>query len=771
MRLFHRFGNLAVLAALSALPGVSARAAVLSGKVTDSNQAPLEKVQVVIPSLQKAAETGADGTFKLEGLRPGAYVVQFSRLGYDAQTRTVTLSGPEVSSSLDITLSVSPLAAAPITITAAPEARDTLTTPASVSVVQGRELDRRRAQSVISSIQDEPGVNMIAEGPTVVKPEIRGLNSQDIVIVQDGVRSEALQWGSEHAPEIDAMGTDRIEVMRGANSLLYGSDALGGVISVSHPDLPNAKLGDGPLAGRLTTDVESVNRSAGEGVLLSGAQGDWGWRANLSQRDAGNFRTANQGFVPNTGETEIGGDGAFGVRKDWGSLAFDYGRFDKRVEIQNPSGPFPAPLDDLEFQVLHHDKGSVRANFLTDPARLELIAGYDRANRSEYDSPTAPDQIAHLHWIQSNYTMDAKAHLAPMGPFQGTLGVSGLRRWEQSIGSAHLTPGYGEDSIGEYLYEELALGRFTFTFGARGDQSHYQVGQDSQIGIDPDAGTGLNDPHPVAKQALNYSAISGAVGGVYRISDPMAFAVNVGRGYRNPVPFELFAFGVHEGAGVFQMGNPGLQPETSLDTDASLRWSSGRLKAEAGVFRNYIHNYIYGTFTNLTDPSGGGLPVVEETQNNATIQGADFVVTGAPTDWLTLRSGGNLVRGYNDAYNDPTLPNHNIPHVPADNLRVGAEVHDRRLWGLANPYFGGDVRFTKAQRRTGPEEIPTPGYALVGIKTGAEFAAMGNKVTLDAGVDNLFNKGYIDFNSILKEFNIENPGRNVYVKASLSFGG
>ena len=233
----------------------------------------------------------------------------------------VGVSWAETPSGQDVAVSSSPLTLAPITITASPKPKSAWNTPASVSVVEGRELDRKTGESAMSAIQDQPGVNMISEGPTVVKPVIRGLNSQDIVVVEDGIRSENLQWGNEHAPEIDPLGTDRIEVMRGPNSLLYGSDALGGVISINHPDLPNAHLGDGPLKDVFSTMVNSVNNSVGENFEASGARGDWGYRANLSQLQAGNFRNPEDGDVPNTGlYSRSPGTEQFGVRKDWGSL-------------------------------------------------------------------------------------------------------------------------------------------------------------------------------------------------------------------------------------------------------------------------------------------------------------------------------------------------------------------------------------------------------------------------------------------------------------------
>jgi iron complex outermembrane receptor protein len=755
-------------------------AATVKGSLTDEAGKPLAGVKVSVPALQKGAITGADGTYSLD-VPAGGYAIQFSKADYGAESRQVVVT--DAGTSVSAVLKQNPIEIAPITITAAPAPTTTFNSPSSVSVVQGREMDRARGQSVMSAIQDVAGVNMIDEGPTVVKPVINGMQSQDLVVARDGVREEFIQWGNEHAPEIDSLSSDIIEVLRGPNSLLYGSDALGGVISIRQPDLPNAALGAGPLSGKITADAHSVNDSVGQGVMLQGAQGDWGWRTNVSQRNAGNFTTPNQGVIANTGEHETNGDGTLQVRKDWGDVTANASHWDKNVQLQNGFVP-PNPLLDTEYQVLIHDHGSLKANVLTNWARFELVTGYDRSNRTEFngtaDAAGVPQgdvgDIA-AHWIETSYTADLKAHLAPMGPFQGTMGFSGLRRIEQQLSpSSHLTPGYNENGTGEYLYEEATFGNLTVSAGIRGDQDHYS------IDADPLVGAGQAEPAaPVAGQTLNYSAVTGAVGGVYHITDPLAFAVNIGRGYRNPVPFELFADGVHEGAGVFQIGNPSLTPEESLNTNAELRWQSDRLKGSVGVFRNYIHNYIYGTYSNAAgiggcpqgqapDDSGGCLPVVTETQSNATIQGVDFTARGAATDWLTLTAIGNLVRGYNDSGDASLNGNVWIPHVPADNLKIGAELHEKSLGFLLNPYFGSDLKLTAPQRRASPNEIATAGYGLVGLHTGAEFAVLGNRTSVDIGVDNLLNQGYIDYNSILKEFNIQNPGRDVYVKLSVPFG-
>jgi len=310
-------------------------AAAISGKVTDSSGNAVGNAQVVITSVQKGVQTDASGLYKIENVSPGSYAMEFRRIGFANVSRQITVKEEDLV--VNAELGSSPVAMTPITITASAAAKSILNTPASVSVVEGRQMDRERGETIASAIQNQPGVSMIGEGDTVVKPIIRGLNSQEIVIVEDGVRSESEQWGSEHAPEIDPLGTDRIEVMRGPNSLLYGSDAIAGVISISHPELPDANLGDGPLRGRFSAIMNSNNSSVGENFEVSGATGAWGYRANLSQMQAGNFYTPKIGEVPNTGENQANGSAEVGVRKDWGSLSASYAIFNKRVELQNPN--------------------------------------------------------------------------------------------------------------------------------------------------------------------------------------------------------------------------------------------------------------------------------------------------------------------------------------------------------------------------------------------------------------------------------------------------
>ncbi|MFI5348621.1 MAG: TonB-dependent receptor [Elusimicrobiota bacterium] len=739
----------------------AARAATIKGSLTDDAGKPLAGVKVTIPALQKGAATGTDGFFSLD-VPNGSYDVQFRAADYGTETRRVAVT--DSGASLAVKLRQTPIEIAPITITAKPQASSTLTTPTSVDVVEGRQLDRKRGQNVMDTIKNEPGVDVLTTGATLSRPVVEGLSEQNVVMIEDGVRHEVQPWGIEHAPEIDSLSTSRIEVLRGPASLLYGSDALGGVISVFKPDLPSTALGDGPLSGRILSTYDSMNKSVGTGFVAQGAQGDWGYRADMSQRESGNEYTP-QGVINNTGAHELSGDGTIGVKKGWGALSFDYGHFTKYVELQEA-----ADGSDSEFQKLDHDKASVKATVLTAPFRYDIAAGFDRANRREYSgiardgSNPFGDASPVVNWIQNNYFLDFKAHHAPLGPLEGTIGLTGWVRDQTSSGPQPLIPSFGENTIGEFIFEELPVGPVSFSAGLRADQTTFNIQQTA---------TDILGTNVVPKQTLNYSAVTGALGGIWHITEPLSFAVNVGRGYRNPIPFELFAYGVHEGTGRFEVGNPGLKAETSINTDASIRYASSRAHGELMAYHNTIDNFIYSAPASAAVaaavPAGDnpdGDPIFQQTQGRAVIEGASLSGDVAATDILLLNGGLDVTRGRNTAINQP------LPIIPADRIRFGAELHDKSLGPILSPYLGANVKYVYQQTRTAQDfpSDPVYSYALMGLSVGGAFNAVGNRLTVDAGVDNLMNVGYQDVLNVYRAFGIEMPGRNYFMKVSIPFG-
>ncbi|MFI5346359.1 MAG: TonB-dependent receptor [Elusimicrobiota bacterium] len=754
MRILKKpFWSLAGLLALSA----GARAATVIGSLTDDAGKPLAGVRVAIPALNKGALTDKDGQFVLNDVPNGDYAVEFRKTDYATLSKQAKVT--EAGAPLAVTLHESVIDVAPITITAKPQAASTLTTPTSVDVVAGRRLEKQRGQNVMDTIKNEPGVDILTTGATLSRPVVEGLSEQNVVMIEDGVRHEVQPWGIEHAPEIDSLSASRIEVLRGPASLLYGSDALGGVISVFKSDLPAAALGDGPLSGHVLTSYDSMNKSVGTGVVAQGAKGDWGYRGDISQRNSGNEYTP-QGVIPNTGAHELSGDGTLGVKKDWGALTFDYGHFTKYVELQEA-----ADGSDTEFQRLDHDKASIKATIPTALFRYDITAGYDRANRREYqanDTLNAATPV--VNWIQNNEFLDIKAHHAPIGPLEGTIGLTGWLRNQTSGGPQPLLPTFGENSIGEFLYEELPLGPVSLSAGIRADQTHFSITQ---------MPTDLTGTTVVPKQSLNYGAVTGAFGAVWHLTEPLSLVANVGRGYRNPIPFELFAYGAHEGTGRFEIGNPGLKAETSINTDAAIRYASAFAHGELMAYHNTINDFIYSEPASAAAiaavPAGDNpknYPVFQNTQGRAVLEGVSLSGDVAATQNLLLNGGLDLTRGRNTSVNQP------LPIIPADRLRFGAELHDKTLGPVVAPYLGANVKYVYQQTRTQQDfpSAPVNSYALVGLTMGGAFNAGLNRLTVDAGVENLMNVGYQDVLNVYRAFGIEMPGRNYFMKVSIPFG-
>lgn len=733
-----------ILALLLLLSGSSVYAETISGKVTDEKGAALAGVRVEIPALNKALLSNEEGQYTFTDLSRGVYTLEFKRTGYSGSSEKVELlsSQAEVSTVLRASLIAMPA----ITITAKPQPAEILTSPQSVAVIEGRKMNEERGENVMESIANTPGAATYTTGAGIAKPVIRGLTSQRVLNVVDGVRQEGQQWGDEHGPEIDSLSVKRIEVLRGPNSLLYGSDALGGVISITQADLPSSFGGDPKLGGNLTYNGFTNNKQNSGAVSLYGALGAFGYRGQFSRREAGNISTP-KGDLANSGVSEVNGNGTVGIKQDWGSFDVDIAHFDQKLEI--PEDPAESPTA-TPFQKIHHDKVTAHLNVPTDLVRLEIAGGYQVNGRKEFEEKTAQAPGLNL-WLRTA-TLDIKGHHRPIGLLSGTVGFSLMRQTNQTLGEETLIPSFNTSNFGAFIYEELPIEKFTFNAGVRGDWRNLNVDENEGLGV--------------AAQTRDYSSASGALGAVWHVFEPLAFAVNLGRGWRAPTAFELFSNGVHEGTGRFEIGDVNLKPEESFNLDTSIRYSSNKIKGEVTFFRNQIHNYVYAekklvNGEEVTD-TDSGLPVYLTKQANAVLLGSEFTLEAQLIDWLILNSGYDILNGTNEQLHAP------LPRIPANRARVGVRLETQTLGFLLNPYIAAKVKMTDTQNRLAEGETRTGGYTLVDLDWGTELLLWGNRVSLDFGIDNLFDRPYADHLSRLKSFALA-PGRNFFVKITVPF--
>jgi iron complex outermembrane receptor protein len=715
----------------------------IKGSVSDAaTHASIVGATVAIPALRTGAVTDAQGKYLIHSVSEGHYSLTFSALGYAAVTKAVDVRGDSLE--ISVTLTSSDLQLPTVTVTAGPQPTDVLTNTQSVAVLEGRALDESRGQTIMQSLENLPSVSLLSTGTGIAKPVVRGLSSQRVLVVDDGIRQEGQQWGDEHAPEIDAFDAEKLEVIRGPGSVLYGSDALGGVVHIVKPDVGGKE--EPFLNGSIQGDLLSNNKQGAGAFLLTGGTRKFGFRGSLSARSSGNTMTP-AGELFNTGSEEFNANTILGYESEEGFADIGYTHFGTKVEFHEDPAEDPTATP---YQKIIHDKVHLHAGYTLPFARVEAIGGYQENWRREFEEKDAADPVLNLKLATTS--LDLKAHHNAVGSLFGTVGLSLIHQQNKTLAEEHLIAPATSNDIAGFLFEEFHVSpEWTLSGGGRYDNRVLDVDEDATLGV--------------ASQERTYHAFTGSLGISYRPVDPFAVTLSAARGWRAPTEFELFANGVHEGTVSFEIGNSSLVPEFSLNTDLSFRYASASMISELTFYRNRIDDYIYDAPTGDIDTSGSdpsGFPIFQISQANATLQGIELSIQYQASSHLILSFAGDMMTGTNDATGNP------LPRIPANKAIVGTKLFTDQIGFLDKPYFDFKMRAFNSQLNVDPLEQETGGYTLFDIGVGGELKIGGNEATVDLSVKNIFDRAYTNHLSRIKAYALD-PGRNVIVHLSLPF--
>ncbi len=758
----------AAAVASAALPDTAAStpvpdAARLHGKVTDFHGNPLAGVRVTVAEFSRLVLTDQEGNYALVNLPSGTYNVTFALLGFGPQSRRVALGTDDLT--LNITLNESLVELPPLQVTASPNASTALTSPQPVSVLGGAKLEADHTANLGQTIDKIPGVTAWTTGAGIGKPVIRGLSANNVLVLANGQRTDTQQWADEHSPNIETSDAERIEVIKGPASVLYGSDAVGGVVNVIPPAIPDAIGTKATVGGKILGAYGTNNINPDGTLMLNGASGGFGFRAALVGRNGDNIVTP-VGTLDNTGFSTVDGSIGLGYHAKWGTLTGSYVHRYETLQLMDED-PAATP-----FQHVTDNRFNVGLVAPTGGAsRIEANVGYDSNRRREFEQAgDTEDEVA--SGLQNGlWTSDVHYHNNPLGPFVGTIGVQGYHNGWDRFGTEKFLPPNQAFGIGVFGFEQADFGHFTLSLGLRYDFR--------QLDVD-EAEVGREDRNRIVpEQTRTYNSVTGNIGGLYHLSEPVALVVNVGRAFRAPSIFELFGYGVHEGVPQFLIGNDSLQNQTSWTTDLALRVQSGHVQLEVGGFYTPIHNFIYsnptsGLDTNSADPEASGLQEYEVTQGNAVFYGFEAGVDYHPTRWLELEAGGDYTYAQNQVLEQP------IPWIAPMRIRYSAKVIGGDGKWYRAPYFsvGASTVLEKVASRVDPNELepgtPIPGdYTLVNFGVGAQFPVGGQLISLNLDLFNAFNQQYVWFLNRYRNF-VEDSrnlgmGRNFMVRMAWTF--
>ncbi len=774
--------------------GETAANAMISGQVTDAlTGKPLHGAVVYLHEAKTGTVTDSLGNFKTPAVPAGRYLVEVSFEGYSAILETIDISSNPVKHyRLKETFAENDA----VTVTGVASASKTKQSAQPVSIVKRSDLLRTSSTNVIDAIAHEvPGIASLSTGPAVSKPVIRGLGSNRVVTVHDGVRQEGQQWGDEHGIEVDEYSIQKIEVLKGPASLLYGSDAMAGVVHL----ITNVPVEQGTIKGNmLGTFIDNNQLYGASGNLAGHLQNGFNWNLYGSSKSAGDYQNKYDGKVFNSRFFEKNFGGYLGINKSWGyshvlvshfnqSLGIvegtrdpASGRFLAYAETPNEHIATAGELDSRSpfhpRQHITHFKIASDNNFSLGRGRLAMNMGYQRNQRRELGDADKP-QTPTLHFDLQTLNYSVQYNLADHNGWRTSAGISGMYQQNRNLAEEVLIPEYDQFDIGAFVYTKKTYhDNLTVSGGLRIDSRNVS----GKTFID----NGVMKFAPFNKTFAN---VSGSAGLSYNAGEELTLKFNIARGYRAPSVSELASNGAHEGTERYEYGDVNLKTETSLQLDGGLEVNSPHVSLVFNAFYNRINNYIFysklesvtGT-DSLINLGGSDLTAFQFRQSGASLYGFEFKLDlhPHPLDWLHFENNFSLVAGQ---FDQPIDGSNRLPFIPSprlqSELRGDFNKAGRRFKNL---YVKIEMDNVTTQNRifTGYNtETPTKGYTLLNTGAGTDITRKGRTVfSIHLSVNNLTNKAYqnhlsrlkyTDVNNVTGRTGVFNMGRNFSVKVNV----
>ena len=744
LRTLTRGALVALAAILSAAPAARAADAAppIVGTVRDTAGAPLPSARVVITELNRSTLSGRDGTFRFGALRPGTYHLDVTLLGYAPGHAVVTVpaEGPDVR--VEVVMRATVLSLEGINVTASPRSADPLNITQSTVELSGKALERSLGTSVAQTLSAQPGLSVRYGGPAASTPVIRGLSGERVLVVQNGQRTGDLSSTSpDHALSVDPLAASRIEVVRGPASLLYGNNALGGVVNVISTDIPTTIPGQ--ASGFLAAQGESVNPGGaltGEVTLPLGET--LALSARAGGRRVGDVHTGGGEELANSSYDNLYGTAGLGyvTERVQAGAAFGGYRFDYGLPVLPGAEEAGVSIDG------HRVDGSGRVDVALGDRGITNLRLDGSAQWYGHDEIEPEGEVGTRFRLDTQSgSLTAKTQL---GRFAGAVGVSGLRKEYSPEGEEALTPGAESRTAGVFVYQELPL-RGTEAGPSLQLGARYDVYQ-----VRPEA---TDDPRFAGIRARDFANVSGSLGINVPFTSQLSGSVSVAQSFRAPTVEELYSNAFHHAAGTYDLGDPDLELEVNRGVEAVLRTQSQRVNAQVAAFYSRIGNYItpevLGDTTIHHEHEHEGeleeeeitVPLNRFRQDDAELRGFEGQIEAVVGQNVVLGVMGDLVRG--DFVDGGALP-----FMPASRLGGSARWDDGRY------SLGVEARHAFAQDRAELAEFRTDAYTLLNASAGLSLRGSGRIHSIVLRMDNVLDERYREPTSRLL---VPSPGRNV----------
>ena len=706
----------------------------VTGKITDAKNQPIIGVSVYAPELQKGTATNENGTYTISNLPAGTAKLTFYFTGYATQNKTIVVLKKE--NILDIILEETVLHMDEVIVSTAFN-RIQSQNVMKVEHSSIKELQQKGTATLIEGLATIPGVSQVSTGTSIGKPVIRGLSGNRVLVYSQGIRIENQQFGDEHGLGLNDAGVESVEVIKGPASLLYGSDALGGVLYLNPEKFANADTFIANFSQKFFSNTLGSNSTLG----LKTSTENWKFLARGAFNTHSDYKIAKGDQVTNTRYNETDFKTGIGYSNSKFSSVFRYnyndldlGIPDKGIAEQTNNKKTEYPKQGVFSHLL-----SLNTVLFFEKSKLDVNLGYISNDRSEYED----SDIAILQMKLKTFNFDAKYHLPKFGNFESIIGIQGMNQTNFNSGEEYLIPDATTNDIGFFgtgIYEwksnVLQAGlRFdnrnvlTTAYGIQGEEGSFKA-------IDK-----------------SFDSFNASLGYKTNLAKDLALRLNVASGFRAPNLAELSSNGVHEGTNRYEIGNSELNTEQNIQTDLNLEYKSSHLEFFVNGFYNHINNYIY------TSPTGAIIAenaVFDYIQNNAKLFGGEigFHFHPHPLDWLH----------YESSFATVTAKKQNgdfLPLIPANNWNNTIRTEFKIKNWLEEGFATLNVSSTFNQNNVSGFETKTAGYTLLNLGFGGKVKLGKTIFDLNLNANNLLDKEYTAHLSRLKTDGIPNIGRNI----------
>lgn len=641
-----------------------------------------------------------------------------------------------------------------------------------VAVLSERQLLTTASSNLIDAVAQLPGVSQITTGSGISKPVIRGLGYNRIVVVNDGIRQEGQQWGDEHGIEVDAAAVSSVEVLKGPASLIYGSDAMAGVLRFnSAPIVPMGKM-----RASLNAEYQTNNGLVGYSFNFAGNKRGNVWDARYSEKWAHAYSTPYDHRVTGSQFHERAVRLMGGMNRGWGHsrLTLSYYHITPSI-VEGERDPLTGELvceygtpgqydHGMPYQQVRHYKAASDNVFYLGTGKLYALLGYQFNSRQEFDNPLQPNDYA-LYLKLHTASYNVYYQWQPFEGWQFTTGLGGMYQRSINGGEEALIPDYNMFDVGVYGTASKQLDRWTLSGGLRYDHRHLHGQPMEEEGM-----------MRFVDFSRRFGGVTGSVGAVFHAHEQWDLRANVSRGFRAPNVSELASNGVHEGSVRFEIGNHDLKPEYSTQFDLGMDFSSHLFTAQVSLFANLISNYIFiHRVDEVVEP---GLDTYRFDSGDSRLWGGELSADFHPFHSLHLGTAFGWVNAIQ--LHQPEESKY-LPFTPAPRWTTDIKyeiLHNGTR--LNNAYVSVNLDCTFKQNHyyaAGGTETATPAYALLGCSAGVDVLSHGKRVaTITLIGTNLTNKGYqshlsrlkyCDVNDVTGRRGVHNMGRNFVVKVTI----